>query len=64
MKKCKLCGELKVREQGGIAVSKWCTPCKKTKDQEKKLKKHSYYLLVLVTGSSVFSFQKVYLNEA
>lgn len=36
MKKCKLCGELNVRVRNGIAVSKWCTSCKKQVEQEKK----------------------------
>jgi hypothetical protein len=39
MKKCKLCKELKVREFNGIGVSKFCVPCRKIKEQEKKDKK-------------------------
>lgn len=39
MKRCKLCKELKVREVNGLAVSKFCSACKKIKDEEKKAKK-------------------------
>lgn len=41
MKKCKACGQLNVRERNGIAISKWCTSCKKQKELEKK-EKHSH----------------------
>jgi hypothetical protein len=38
MKRCKLCKELKVREVNGIAISKFCSSCKKVKELEKKAK--------------------------
>lgn len=38
MKKCRNCGQLNVREQNGIAVSKYCGACKKAKLLEKKEK--------------------------
>lgn len=34
MKRCKLCKELKVREINGLAVSKFCSSCKKVKELE------------------------------
>lgn len=39
MKKCKMCGELKVRERNGIAISKWCKECREIKEAERKKKK-------------------------
>jgi len=38
MKKCKTCGQINVRERNGIAVSKYCTACRKQKELEKKEK--------------------------
>jgi len=38
MKRCKTCKQLNVRERNGIATSKYCSPCKKAKELEKKAK--------------------------
>lgn len=38
MKQCRACKEFNVRERNGIAVSKWCTACRKAIDAEKKEK--------------------------
>lgn len=41
MKRCKLCKELKVREVNGIAVSKFCSACKKVKELELREKNNA-----------------------
>jgi hypothetical protein len=41
MKRCKLCKELKVREVNGIAISKFCSACKKVKELELREKNNA-----------------------
>lgn len=36
MKKCRTCKQMTVKESHGIAVSKWCVPCKKKNKEEAK----------------------------
>lgn len=38
MKQCRTCKQINVREVNGIAVSKWCTACRKTVEADKKEK--------------------------
>ena len=38
LKKCKSCHQFNVRERNGIAVSKYCKPCREQKIKEKKEK--------------------------